>query len=252
MMSTRSKTTAALYRMVTPQHVCPFGLKARWLLKRRRYHVEEHWLTSRTEQDAFKAEQGVNTTPQIFIGGVRIGGYEDLRRFVGLTVRDAQARSYRPIVAVFCVAGVIALTICWLTDRQFLSWELVGRFIAVSMCLLAMLKLRDVDRFANTFLGYDLWARAYVPYAYLYPFAELASGALMLAGIASWLSVPVALVIGATGAASVFKAVYIDKRELTCACVGGDSNVPLGLVSLTESLMMAGMAITIAVVTLAP
>jgi len=39
------------------------------------------------------------------------------------------------------------------------------------------------------------------------------------------------------------KAVYIDKRELKCACVGGDSNVPLGFVSLTENLMMISMAV---------
>jgi len=53
----------------------------------------------------------------------------------------------------------------------------------------------------------------------------------------------VALFIGTVGAVSVFKAVYIDKRELKCACVGGDSNVPLGFVSLTENLMMMVMGI---------
>lgn len=42
---------------------------------------------------------------------------------------------------------------------------------------------------------------------------------------------------------SVFKAVYIDKRELKCACVGGSSRVPLGFVSLTENLAMVGMAL---------
>ena len=52
-----------------------------------------------------------------------------------------------------------------------------------------------------------------------------------------------ALFIGGIGAVSVFKAVYIDRRELKCACVGGDSNVPLGFVSLTENLMMIGMAV---------
>ena len=56
-------------------------------------------------------------------------------------------------------------------------------------------------------------------------------------------SVPVSLFIGTVGAVSVFKAVYIDKRELKCACVGGNSNVPLGFVSLTENLMMVGMAL---------
>jgi hypothetical protein len=39
------------------------------------------------------------------------------------------------------------------------------------------------------------------------------------------------------------KAVYLDKRELKCACVGGGSNVPLGSVSLTENVMMVAMAV---------
>jgi hypothetical protein len=65
----------------------------------------------------------------------------------------------------------------------------------------------------------------------------------MIAGVLTWLSAPVALFIGGVGAVSVFKAVYVDKRELKCACVGGDSNVPLGFVSLVENLMMVVMAI---------
>ncbi len=65
----------------------------------------------------------------------------------------------------------------------------------------------------------------------------------MVAGALTWLSAPVALFIGTVGAVSVFKAVYIDKRELKCACVGGDSNVPLGFVSLTENVMMVVMGI---------
>ncbi len=36
----------------------------------------------------------------------------------------------------------------------------------------------------------------------------------------------------------MFKAVYIEKRDLKCACVGGGSSVPLGFISLTENLMM--------------
>ena len=65
----------------------------------------------------------------------------------------------------------------------------------------------------------------------------------MIARALNWISIPVALFIGTIGAVSVFKAVYIDKRELKCACVGGSSNVPLGFISLTENLMMIGMAL---------
>lgn len=82
-----------------------------------------------------------------------------------------------------------------------------------------------------------------MPYATLYPFGEALAGVLMVAGVAMWLSIPLALFIGGVGAVSVFKAVYIDKRELKCACVGGSSNVPLGFVSLTENLMMVAMAL---------
>jgi hypothetical protein len=119
-------------------------------------------------------------------------------------------------------------------------------FIAFSMCVLALFKLQDVEKFSTMFLNYDLLARRWVPYATIYPFAEGLAGVLMIAGLLRWLSVPLALFIGTIGAVSVFKAVYIDRRELKCACVGGSSNVPLGFVSLTENLMMIVMAIWMA------
>jgi hypothetical protein len=82
-----------------------------------------------------------------------------------------------------------------------------------------------------------------VPYAYAYPFLEWFAGAFMAAGVLNWLSIPVALVIGGVGGASVFYAVYVQKRELKCACVGGSGSVPLGFVSLMENVFMVAMAL---------
>jgi len=96
----------------------------------------------------------------------------------------------------------------------------------------------------------DVLAKRWVPYGYIYPYAELTAGLLMFAGVLSVVSIPLALFIGGVGAWSVFKAVYIEKRELKCACVGGDTNVPLGFVSLTENIMMVGMAVWMLVVTI--
>ncbi|MGZ8407606.1 MAG: MauE/DoxX family redox-associated membrane protein, partial [Caulobacteraceae bacterium] len=115
-------------------------------------------------------------------------------------------------------------------------------FIGFSMVVLSLLKLQNVETFSTMFLNYDLLAKRWVRYGYIYPFAEGLAGLLMVAGVLTWLSVPIALFIGTIGAVSVFKAVYIDRRELKCACVGGASNVPLGFVSLTENLMMVAMA----------
>ncbi|MGN6849300.1 MAG: MauE/DoxX family redox-associated membrane protein [Sphingomicrobium sp.] len=234
---------AILYRMVTPEHVCPWGLKARDLLGRSGYEVEDHHLKTRDETDAFKAKHGVPTTPQVFIGGERIGGYDDLRRFLDKPVRDPEATSYRPVIVLFILTALSSVAATYAVSGELLTLRTVQWFIALSMVVLAMLKLQDVEKFSAMFLNYDLLARRWVPYSYIYPYAEALAGVLMIAGALTWVSVPVALFIGTVGAVSVFKAVYIDKRELKCACVGGSSNVPLGFVSLTENLMMIGMAI---------
>jgi glutaredoxin len=73
---------ATLYRMVLPEHTCPFGVKAKEMLEEAGYAIDEHVLASREEVDAFKAEHGVSTTPQVFIGGERIGGSDDLGRYL--------------------------------------------------------------------------------------------------------------------------------------------------------------------------
>ncbi len=239
----RGSGKAVLYRMVMPDHLCPFGLKSKSLLERQGFEVEDHHLTTREETDAFQAKHGVDTTPQAFIGGERIGGYDDLRAHFGKPVKDEDETSYQPVIAIFATAALMALAISWAAYGQLLTVRAAEWFIAISMVFLGVQKLQDLESFSTMFLNYDLLARREVRYAYLYPFGETGAGLLMIAGALTWLSVPVALFIGLVGAVSVFKAVYIDRRELKCACVGGGSNVPLGFVSLTENVMMVAMAI---------
>lgn len=242
-MNTGAGKQATLYRMVMEKHICPWGLKSRQLLRRAGFSVDDRWLTTREETDAFKAQHGVETTPQVFIDGKRIGGHDDLRRYLGKPVRDPDAVTYRPVIAVFAMAALLALATSWASMATLLTVRTVEWFIAFAMCLLALQKLQDVDSFATMFLGYDLLAQRWVPYAYLYPFGEALAGVLMVAGSGKAIAIPVALFIGVIGAVSVFHAVYVQKRKLKCACVGGNSNVPLGFVSLTENLMMVAMAI---------
>ena len=73
---------AVLYRMVLPDHTCPFGVHAKELLEQAGYEIEEHILRSRDEVDAFEDEQGVDTTPQVFIDGERIGGSDALQDYL--------------------------------------------------------------------------------------------------------------------------------------------------------------------------
>jgi glutaredoxin len=74
--------TATLYRMILPEETCPFGVRAKEMLERNGFRIEEHILRTRAEVETFEKEQGVATTPQIFIGGERIGGSDDLERYL--------------------------------------------------------------------------------------------------------------------------------------------------------------------------
>lgn len=84
-MTTSSETSAGratVYRMVLPDHVCPFGERAVALLEDHGYAVDDRLLTSREETDAFKAERGLSTTPLVLIDDEPIGGADDLERWL--------------------------------------------------------------------------------------------------------------------------------------------------------------------------
>ena len=73
--------SATIYRIVSKSHVCPYGLKSVDLLKRKGFAVDDKHLQTDEEAEAFKRQHKVDTTPQTFIDGNRIGGYDELRRY---------------------------------------------------------------------------------------------------------------------------------------------------------------------------
>ena len=144
-------------------------------------------------------------------------------------------KSLKPLIAVFGTSLLITITL-------IKSFQV---FMGISLCLLAMLKLMDIEAFGISFKKYDLISSRFNQWIYIYPFFEL------LIGISFLLSEPpssvilIALILGIIGMASVFKAVYLDKLKLNCACVGGYAKTPLGIISFIENLLMAIMSILI-------
>lgn len=234
---------AILYRMVTKEHICPYGLRSKDLLEREGYLVEDNHLTSRNDTDDFKQKHGVETTPQTFIEEKRIGGYDELRKYFGKGEAGQNGTTYAPVIAIFSVAALLSLAFQFFVSEDFISIRTLVLFIAFSMTLLAVQKLKDLYSFTNSFITYDLLAMRWLRYGYIYPFLEAYAGIGMVAQLPAIAVAPFSLFIGAVGAISVFKAVYVDKRELKCACVGGDSNVPLGFVSLSENIFMIAGAL---------
>ena len=238
-----SDKTAKVVRMVTPMHLCPWGVKAMDLLERNHFEIEDEHLESMDANQAFKEQHGYAETPQIWIEGKRIGGYEDLRSHLGMEPEENEGKTYRPVIAIFVVTFLMAITTSYAISSEFTGVPIVELFIAFSMCVLGVQKLQNLSAFTTGFVQYDLLAQRYVPYGYIYPFVETGAGILMIAGLLTWVAAPAALLVATIGAVSIIKAVYFEKKDLECACTGGGDGVPLGFVSLTENLMMIAMAV---------
>lgn len=237
------KKKATIYRMVTPEHLCPWGIKGWDLLKRNGFEVDDRHIESRAANEAFKEANKVDETPQIYIEDEHVGGYDQLREHLGLGPDPQEGETYQPVLAIFSVTFGMALTTTWALFGSLNTIRVVELFIAFTMCALGIQKLRDLQSYATGFVKYDLLAQRYVPYAYIYAFIEAIGGILMIAGLLTWIVAPIILAAATLGAISIIKAVYLDKRDLHCACVGGNSSVPLGFISLTENFGMMAMAI---------
>ncbi len=214
---------------------CPFGKKAIALLHEKGIAFEDRVFANKDEELALKTRLGVKTTPQIFLAGERVGGYTDLAARFGVAPEKPaeKKKSYVPVMAVFATAGLMA----WATSTG------LNGFMGLSLCVLALLKLMDLSAFAKTFANYDLISLKLPTYANAYPFLELAAGLGFLSMVAPTATGALSLFVGVAGGISIVKAVFIDKRDLACGCVGGNSNVPLGIVSFTENAVMAGMGL---------
>jgi len=233
-----------LYRMVTPDHLCPYGLKAVELLQAQGIAFEDHPLATAEAVEAFKRQHGVAATPQIFAGAERIGGYTDLAQRLGFKPETSGERSYRAVLVVFGTALLVALAV---SRGLAAPLEVVDRFMGVALALLACLKLMDPGAFRATFRKYDRLTQTWPRYGQAYPWLELLVG---LGILSRWAPLPMgvlAIAMGLEGAFSVIKAVYVDKLDLDCACVGGNTRTPLGAVSVLENLIMVAMGVTLLV-----
>ena len=238
-----SKKKAKIVRMVTPDHLCPWGIKAKDLLERNDFEIEDQHLESMDANKAYKEENGYDETPQIFIEGERIGGYEALRDHLGMEPEEQEGKTYQPVLAIFAVCFLMSITTAYAMMAGFPPIRIAELFIAFSMCVLGIQKLQNLSAFTTGFVQYDLLAQKDVRYGYVYPFVETGAGILMIAGLFTWVAAPAALFVATIGAISIIKAVYIEKKDLECACTGGGDGVPLGAISLTENLMMMAMAV---------
>lgn len=152
-------------------------------------------------------------------------------------------KSYIPLMAII---GLILLTTITLTFRDLLagsfsitnalSYFMIGFFLTF-----AGFKLMDLKGFAEGYATYDLLAKKWFGYGYIYPFIELFFGlAMILNSHSTWLLWTELIVMAFSGVGVALK--LLKGERFQCACLGTFLKVPLTKITLVEDFGMASVA----------
>lgn len=142
---------------------------------------------------------------------------------------------YKPLIVILGISLVAAAALS-LNGIPAMN-GLMGTFLL----FLSSLKLFNITAFAETFAKYDFIAKRSRGYALAYPFIELGLGCLYLSGGLPVLTNTIALFVMCVGNIGVAQVIR-SKSKVTCACVGSGFNLPVGLVTLAENMVMAIMS----------
>jgi hypothetical protein len=159
------------------------------------------------------------------------------------TPENLSWKKYMPLLVIL---GLILLTTITITlhDIQIGTYTLkntITNFMIGFFLVFAGFKLMDLKGFAKGYSTYDLLAKHWDTYGYLYPFIELFFGLSM---IVSFQQTPILLVeffvMTFSGIGVAIK--LLKKQQFQCACLGTFLKIPLTKVTILEDFGMAFLA----------
>jgi hypothetical protein len=152
---------------------------------------------------------------------------------------NSKIKDYWPLIALVSISGIIAMTLSSAPDSNLMSF--MHYFMGIFLCNFAMLKIFNLNKFADGFQMYDIIAKKSRNYALLYPFIELALGLGYLSFTAPELVYMATIALFGFSGIGVVLALR-KGLKINCACMGNVLQVPLSTVTLTEDIAMVVMA----------
>lgn len=145
---------------------------------------------------------------------------------------------------IFLIAAYIVVVVTINNfSGQVMNWYgWMQQFMAGFFLVFSAFKFLDIRGFAEGYASYDLLARRWYVYGYIYPFLELSLGILYLTGWFSTATQFATILIMGFSSIGVINSL-LKKQKFNCACLGTVLKVPLSSITLIEDLTMVIMAI---------
>lgn len=149
--------------------------------------------------------------------------------------------TYKPIWLIFTYISGITLMI-QLSKDSFDIMEWMRHFMAGFFLVFSFFKMLNLKGFAESYVMYDVVARRFPVWAYIYAFTELGLGIAYIVGFYPLLTYTITLVVMSVSIVGVLQSV-LNKREIQCACLGAVFNLPMSTVTIIEDVLMIVMSV---------
>jgi copper chaperone CopZ len=172
--------------------------------------------------------------------GYQVLGEIEAATTAPMATEEGEKRSYYPLLLILAyLLGVVGL-VEWAAG-SFQWMRAMNHFMAGFFLVFSFFKLLNLQGFADAYSTYDILAKRSRVYALAYPFIELALGVAYLTHFQPFVTNLVTLGIMAISTVGVVQSL-LAQRKIRCACLGTVFNLPMSVVTLTEDVLMAGMA----------
>ncbi len=205
----------------------------------------ESWSVDTDDPNKILTVQGTNFSDTEIQRHVADAGFKVLGKVDAQTPRSETAtngffQTYKPLLLVlgYLLAIVVLVEV---NQRSFDGMRAMRTFMGGFFLAFSFFKLLDLRGFADTFQTYDVVARPFRPYGFLYPFIELGLGVAYLVNFIPIVTNLVTLVVMLIGIVGVSQAL-MQRRQIQCACLGTVFNLPMSKVTFIEDSVMAAMA----------
>src|SRR5687768_9968981 len=134
-------------------------------------------------------------------------------------------QTYKPILLIgFYITGITLLV--EVASGNFIWENLMQNFMAGFFLTFSFFKLLDIKGFADSYATYDIIARRWRAWGYIYAFIELALGLSFLLRFDPLVVNGVTFVVMSISIIGVLQSV-LNKRKIKCACLGAVFNLPM-------------------------
>lgn len=147
--------------------------------------------------------------------------------------------TYKPVLLIFMYITGITLLIEANNGFNIMHW--MNNFMGAFFLVFSFFKMLDLKGFAESYFSYDIIAKRWMGYGYLYAFVELALGVAFITGFNPLLTNVATLIVMTVSITGVLQSVF-NKRKIKCACLGAVFNLPMSTITIIEDLLMILMS----------